>query len=120
MADDACKIECNVALSQIWVLIMAICFHKLFLWWQLGVECAVHIWYSNSVLCIAHTCKISFGSVQNLSNYVHLFINFVSVVIEKNGILFIFGRVMNHNRGLMHLKYTLALCKNVALMPIIS
>ena len=39
---------------------------------------------------------------------------------NKELILFMFGTAMNCNRGLMHVKYTLALCQNVAYMSIIS
>ena len=59
----------------------------------------------------------------NLSNNANNLFNFMFVVIsqKKNGlILFIFGTVINHNRDLMHVKYTLALCQNVAFMSIIS
>ena len=62
-------------------------------------------------------CKIKFGSVQNFNNYmiVIFFINFVFVVISQRGM----GWVIS-NRGLMPVKYTLALCQNVAFMTIIS
>ena len=40
-------------------------------------------------------------------------------ISEKNGfILFIFGTVINYNRDLMHIKYTLMLCQNVTFMSI--
>ena len=40
---------------------------------------------------------------------------------EKNALmLFIFGTVTNHNKDLMHAKYTLAVCQNVEITSIIS
>ena len=38
---------------------------------------------------------------------------------KKELILLIFGTVINHDRALMHLKYILALCQNVAFIFII-
>ena len=35
-------------------------------------------------------------------------------------VLFTFGTVIDYNRGLMHVKYTLALCQYVVFMSIIS
>ena len=35
-------------------------------------------------------------------------------------ILLMLGRVINHHRGLMHIKYTLALCQHRVLMPILA
>ena len=63
--------------------------------------------------------------MSNWNNYGNFFINFMHFcdIAEKNGlILFIFGAVINHNSELMHVKYTLALCQDVAFnnMPIIS
>ena len=60
----------------------------------------------------------------NLSNYVNNFLKFmfvISIISDKIGLnLFIFGTVINHNMNLMYLKYTLALCQNVAFIFIIS
>ena len=78
--------------------------------------------YSNQVPCVADTCKILFYFMPNLSNNANIFLNFcVRDISEKNGlILFTFGAVISHNRDLMHVKYTLVLCQNVAFMSIIS
>ena len=82
------------------------------------------IFCSNTpVPCVTYACiKITFGSVSNLSNDGNFFINVVRFMISQKRkgyfILFIFGTIINHNRGLMHVKYTLALCQNVAFMSI--
>ena len=58
----------------------------------------------------------------NLShgNFCHKLGEFVDIP-EKNGLfLFIFDTVINHNSGLMHVKYSLALCQNRMLMTILS
>ena len=68
-------------------------------------------------------CKILFSSMPNLSNYANIFLTFyVCCNISKENwlILFIFRTVINHLKGLMHVKYTLALFQNVAFMFIIS
>ena len=99
--------------------------HFMYLLWYLREEWVyfIHIWSSNQVPCVADACKISFGPMPNLSNYVNIFLKFYICcnISEKNGlILFIFDTVISHNRELMHVKYTLALCQNVAFMSIIS
>ena len=50
--------------------------------WYLQDECGdfVNIWHNYQVPCIAHACKIVFGSVLNWSNYGHLFIHFVHLL----------------------------------------
>ena len=75
----------------------------------------IHIWYSNQVPCVGDACKIAFGPMPNLSNYG----NMCDISEKKRLILFIFGTVINHKRGLMRVKYTLALCQNVAFMSIV-
>ena len=82
----------------------------------------IHIWYSNQVPCVADAGKISLDYMPNLNTYGNIFLTFYVCcnISEKNGlILFTFGTVINHNKDLMHLKYTLALCQNVAFMSII-
>ena len=80
--------------------------------------------FGNQLPCAADAYKMSFGFMPNLStcNYANMFLKFYvcSDISEKNGlILLIFGTVINnnspgHNSDLMHVKYPLALCQNVA------
>ena len=75
----------------------------------------IHIWYSNQVPYFANACKIC-GSMPDLSNYANIFLKFYVFcnISEKNVfMLFIFGTVINHNRDMMYVKYTMALCQNV-------
>ena len=67
--------------------------------------------------------KYNFGYMPKLSKYAEIIrkVYFCCDISEKNGlILLIFGTIINHNMGLMHVKYTLALCQNIALMFMIS
>ena len=101
------------------------CFiHFVYLLWYLREEWvySIHIWYSNQVPCVADSCKIALCSMPNLINYANIFILCVCCnITEKNGlILFIFGTIINHNRDLMHVKYTMALYQNVVFISIIS
>ena len=57
------------------------------------------------------------------SNYTNIFLNvmFVARSQKKTWVDFVYiWYRINHNRDLMHVKYTLALCQNVAFMSIIS
>ena len=49
-------------------------------------------------------------------------INFVFVLISRKKylLLFIFHTPINHHRGLRHIKFTLTLCQNRVLMPIVT
>ena len=51
-----------------------------------------------------------------------MFLKYVCCDISEENvlILFIFGTMINHDRILIHVKYTLALCQNVAVMSIVS
>ena len=83
-----------------------------------------HMWYRNKVPCVVAACTIVFGCMPNLSNYGNNCFQFYMFVVisqkKKQLILFIFSTVIHHNIYLMHVKYTLALCHNVAFMSIIS
>ena len=63
------------------------------------------------------------GSVPHLSNYANIFLKFYvccDISEKKRLILFIVGRVINHNRDLKHVNHALVLCQNVAFMSNVS
>ena len=82
----------------------------------------IHIWYSNQVhvLCVTNACKRALGSMPNSSNcgICYKFYVFVALSSKRELILFMFGTAINHNKDLMHVKYTLSLCQNVTFMSI--
>ena len=73
----------------------------------------LHIGHHNQVPWAADVSKIKLASVPNLSNYVHYFIIFACFLL-------IFGTAFHHHRSFMDIKYSLALHKNIVLMPILS
>ena len=63
--------------------------------------------------------NLHLASCKNLRNYDNIFHEFdvCCDILEKKGLnLVIFGTVINHNMGLMHVKYNLAVCQNVVFM----
>ena len=94
LATDACKIEygsvpnlCNDhhSFNTFWVFVLI---SQRRMWWYF-----FHIWNSYQVRCIAHVCKITFGSMPNLSNYGHFFIHLGYILWL---ILFIFGTIIRY------------------------
>ena len=82
----------------------------------------VPIWYSYQVWCIAPTCKITFGSVTNLSNYGHFFIQFVCLLISLRRMWWFCSYLVKlpGTKLIMLLKFNLALCQIWVIMAICS